>query len=123
MFAQQRRRRRQQHEKQQHAAMRLAQVCSHVASASADSQVSRPCSRHGDPSEQHVCAAPFEFDVTPPLGTPLMDGGVAAAAQIKTHLTARGVLLHNIVGGAVILCSVDWVGICNESHDLSLIHI
>ena len=61
--------------------------------------------------------APFEFDVTPPLGTPLMDGGVAAAAEIKTPLTARGVVLLGVAGGPVVLCSVDWVSICNESHD------
>ena len=42
--------------------------------------------------------APFEFDVTPPLGTPLMDGGVAAAAEIRTPLTARGVVLLGVAG-------------------------
>ena len=42
--------------------------------------------------------APFEFDVTPPLGTPLMDGGVAAAAEIRTPLTARGVVLLGVSG-------------------------
>lgn len=96
--------------------------------------------------------APFEFDVTPPLGAPLMDGGCPAAAEILTPLTARvasadaanllppptvaldhlstraaddsigvgqarGIVLLGVPGGSVVLCSVDWTGIGNESHD------
>ena len=68
-------------------------------------------------TQPQLRVAPFEFDVTPPIGTPLMNGGVDAAAEIKTPLTARGIVLLGVAGGPVVLCSVDWVGIGNESHD------
>eukprot|EP01047_Picozoa_sp_COSAG01_P009819 COSAG01_NODE_408_length_17382_cov_6.231431_12_plen_513_part_00 len=62
-------------------------------------------------------AATFALDVTPPLGTPLMHGGVQPAADIVTPLTAKGVVLLGVPGGPVVLCSVDWVGISNASYD------
>ena len=46
-----------------------------------------------------------------------MDGGVTAAVEVLTPLTARGVVLLGVGGGPVVLCAVDWVGIANESHD------
>lgn len=99
----------------QPARARLAHVSAHVVAGSQHVRSSPTAVTSGHTGQ--LRAAPFEFDVTPPLGTPLMDGGVAAATEIKTPLTARGVVLLDIVGGSVVLCSVDWVSICNESHD------
>ena len=56
---------------------------------------------------------------TPPVGTPLMNGGsVDNAREIVTPLTARGLVVLGLPsGGPVVLCAVDWTGIANESHD------
>lgn len=60
--------------------------------------------------------ATFHVDVTPPLGSPLCNGGVKPAMKIVTPLTARGIILSG-AGKPIVLCAVDWVGIANESHD------
>lgn len=60
--------------------------------------------------------ATFQADVTPPLGSPLCNGGVKPAMEIVTPLTARGIVLLG-AGKPIVLCAVDWVGIANESHD------
>ena len=110
----------------QQAHLRLARVSSHLAAPHLAAAAAYPptspaqgpvASSGGGDVAQMLHVAAFEFDVTPPLGTPLMDGGVAAAAEIKTPLTARGVVLLGMADGPVVLCSVDWVSICNESHD------
>jgi hypothetical protein len=62
-------------------------------------------------------AATFQADVTPPLGSPLCNGGVKPVMEIVTPLTARGVVLLG-AGEPIVLCAVDWVGIANESHDV-----
>ena len=51
--------------------------------------------------------APFEADVTPPLGSPL---AYDPTREIETPLTARGIVLLGS-GKPVVLCSVDWIGI------------
>ena len=61
--------------------------------------------------------ATFHADATPPLGSPLCNGGVKPAMEIVTPLTARGVVLLG-AGDPIVLCAVDWVGIANESHDV-----
>ncbi len=60
--------------------------------------------------------ASFQVDATPPLGLTLCYGGVKPAKEIVTPLTARGVVLLG-AGKPIVLCAMDWVGICNESHD------
>lgn len=60
--------------------------------------------------------ATFQADVTPPLGSPLCNGGVKPAMEIVTPLTARGIVLLG-VEQPIVLCVLDWVGIANESHD------
>jgi hypothetical protein len=111
---------------QQKASSRLARVSAHLVEAAAAAPASpHPSLLAAAPSSSSsstgsaglLRVASFEFDVTPPLGTPLMDGGVAAAAEIKTPLTARGVVLLGMIDGPAVLCSVDWVSICNDSHD------
>jgi len=67
-------------------------------------------------AEQPLSIAAFQIDATPPLGTPLCDGGVTPAKKIIDPLSARGlVLLPN--GSPIVLCAVDWVGIGNDGHD------
>lgn len=61
--------------------------------------------------------ATFQADVTPPLGSPLCNGGVKPVMEIVTPLTARGIVLLG-AGEPIVLCAVDWVGIANESHDV-----
>ncbi len=60
--------------------------------------------------------APFEADITPPLGTPLCDALVQPANEIVDPLSARGVVLLG-EGKPVVLCALDWVGIGNSGHD------
>ncbi len=60
--------------------------------------------------------AAFQADVTPPLGSPLCNGGVKPAMEIVTPLTARGIVLLG-ADQPIVLCAFDWVGIANESHD------
>lgn len=60
--------------------------------------------------------AAFEADVTPPIGAPLCNGGVAPAKEIIAPLTAWGVVLLGS-GQPIVLCVFDWVGIGNAAHD------
>lgn len=60
--------------------------------------------------------ATFAIEATPPLGSPLCNGGVAPAKEIVTPLMAKGVVLLG-EGEPIVLCAIDWVGIGNESHD------
>ncbi len=59
--------------------------------------------------------APFQADVTPPIGTPLCDGLVIPAKQIDDPLSARGVILFTNEK-PIVLCALDWVGIGNSGH-------
>jgi len=63
-----------------------------------------------------VRVAPFQADVTPPLGSPLCNGNRVPAVGFTTPLTARGIVL---LGAAdpIVLCAFDWVGIGNESYE------
>ncbi len=60
--------------------------------------------------------APFQADVTPPLGSPLCNGNRIPSVKNVTQLTARGVVLLG-AGDPIVLCAVDWVGIGNEAYD------
>lgn len=60
--------------------------------------------------------ATFQADVTPPLGSPLCNGGVAPAKTIDDPLTARGLVLFGN-HRPIVLCAVDWVGIGSSGHD------
>lgn len=59
----------------------------------------------------------FQADITPPLGSPLCNGGVMPAKEIVTPLTARGMILLG-AGQPIVLCALDWLGIGNESYDM-----
>jgi len=67
-------------------------------------------------AESTLRIAAFQADVTPPLGSPLCNGGVKPAMEIVTPLTARGIVLLG-ADQPIVLCAFDWVGIANESHD------
>lgn len=60
--------------------------------------------------------ATFTAEVTPPLGHPLMGGGVAPAQKIDDPLFATGFVLSGDLK-PVVLVSVDWCEIRNEAHD------
>lgn len=60
--------------------------------------------------------ATFQADVTPPIGSPLCNGGVAPAKTIDDPLSARGLVLLGM-DRPIVLCAVDWVGIGNGGHD------
>jgi len=59
--------------------------------------------------------ATFSADVTPPLGHPLMGGGIAPARVIVDPLSARGFVLWG--GGLpLVLAAVDWCEIRNDAY-------
>jgi len=59
----------------------------------------------------------FQADVAPPIGSPLCGGLVKSALKIVDPLSARGIILFTDEQ-PIVLCAVDWCGICDESHDL-----
>jgi hypothetical protein len=70
----------------------------------------------GTSSQSQLKIATFQFDATPPLGTPLCAGACLPAKKIVDRLSARGIILLTD-GLPIVLCSVDWVGIGNTGHD------
>lgn len=60
--------------------------------------------------------ATFRADVTPPLGHPLMGGGIEPARSVADPLEAVGIVL---VGPdpPIVLVAVDWCEIRGEAHD------
>ena len=59
--------------------------------------------------------ATFEFDVTPPLGSPLCEGAVQNAKRIDDPLMCRGIIFLSDER-PIVLCGVDWVGISGSGH-------
>jgi hypothetical protein len=60
--------------------------------------------------------ATFSADVTPPLGHPLMGGGIAPAGEVVDPLYARGFVLSG-AGRPVVLAAIDWCEIRNDAFD------
>ena len=58
--------------------------------------------------------ATFDIDVTPPVGSVMAYDAVSNKWDMG--LRARGVVIAG-AGEPIVLCSVDWIGIANESHD------
>jgi hypothetical protein len=56
--------------------------------------------------------ATFAADVTPPLGHPLMGGGIVPAREVLDPLSAMGFVLLG-VGRSVVLAAIDWCEIHN----------
>lgn len=59
--------------------------------------------------------APFRFDVTPPLGHPLLGGWIPAASAIDDSLEAIGYVLLG-AGAPIVVCVVDWAALMNRAH-------
>src|SRR6476659_9221243 len=59
--------------------------------------------------------APFRFDVTPPIGHPLCGGWIKPMVDCADELEAIGFVLLGS-GSPIVICAVDWTGICNEAH-------
>jgi len=61
--------------------------------------------------------AAFRVDASVPLGHPLCGGWITPAKEIVEPLLALGVVLLG-EEAPVVLCAVDWTGICNDAHSL-----
>jgi hypothetical protein len=60
--------------------------------------------------------ATFTAEVTPPLGHPLMGGGIAPAKKVEDPLFAHGFVLLG-AGDPVVFVAVDWCEIRNDAYD------
>ncbi len=60
--------------------------------------------------------ATFSAEVTPPLGHPLMGGGIAPAKEILEPLWARGFLWLG-EGKPIVVVGVDWCEIRNDAYE------
>src|SRR5207249_7366475 len=58
----------------------------------------------------------FTAEVTPPLGHPLMGGGILPAKEIVDPLYAIGLVLLG-AGKPIVLVSVDWCEIRNDAFE------
>jgi hypothetical protein len=59
--------------------------------------------------------AVFDVDATPPVGSMMAYDPVKAQGELG--LRGRGVILLG-AGEPIVLCTVDWIGISNEGHDV-----
>jgi hypothetical protein len=70
-----------------------------------------------DDAPGQLRVATFAADVTPPIGSPLCFGYVMPAREIVDPLFARGIVILPGAERPIVLCSVEWVEIMNDSHD------
>ena len=63
----------------------------------------------------NVLLAPFRFDVTPPIGHSLCGGWIPPVTAVDDPLEAIGFVLLGCEK-PIVLCAVDWTGLCNEAH-------
>jgi hypothetical protein len=59
--------------------------------------------------------ATFRADVTPPLGHGCCGGWITPATAVDDPLEAIGLVLLG-AGPPLVLCAVDWTGLCNQAH-------
>lgn len=59
--------------------------------------------------------ATFRFDVTPPVGHSLCGGWIPSVTAVDDPLEAIGLVLLG-AGRPVVICAVDWTGLCNRAH-------
>lgn len=59
--------------------------------------------------------APFRFDVTPPIGHSLCGGWIEPVREVNDALEALGFVILG-AGSPVVICAVDWTGLCNTAH-------
>ena len=62
-----------------------------------------------------LAIATFRFDVTPPIGHSLCGGWIPSVTAVSDPLEAIGFVLLG-AGKPMVVCSVDWTGICNNAH-------
>jgi len=67
-----------------------------------------------DPGTSGLRIATFDMDVTPPVGSIMAYNPVANTWDLG--LRAKGMVLLGS-GKPIVICSVDWIGIANESQD------
>lgn len=58
----------------------------------------------------------FSAEVTPPVGHPLMGGGIAPAREVLDPLFAHGFVLRG-AGDPVVVAAIDWCEIRNDAYD------
>ncbi len=63
-------------------------------------------------AEDSLRVATFDVDASPPIGSPL---AYDPTVEVEGRLHCRGVVLFG-AGKPIVLCSVDWLGIANESQ-------
>ncbi|WZO96829.1 hypothetical protein EP7_003834 [Isosphaeraceae bacterium EP7] len=61
--------------------------------------------------------ARFQVDATPPIGHPLCGGWIKPVVGVDDPLWLRGIVLQG-AGDPIVLASLDWTGLMNESHRL-----
>ena len=59
--------------------------------------------------------ATFRCDVTPPPGHPCCGGWITPVTAVDDPLEAIGLVLLG-AGAPIVLCVVDWTGLCNTAH-------
>jgi hypothetical protein len=59
--------------------------------------------------------APFQFDVTPPMGHACCGGWIKPVEAVDDELEALGFVLLG-AGKPIVLCAVDWTGLLNHAH-------
>jgi hypothetical protein len=59
--------------------------------------------------------APFQFDVTPPMGHSCCGGWIPHVAVVDDELEAVGFVLLG-AGAPIVVCAVDWTGLLNSAH-------
>ena len=57
----------------------------------------------------------FRVDATPPMGHPLCGGWIKPVVAVDDRLWLRGVVITD-AGPPIVLASLDWTGVMNESH-------
>lgn len=76
-----------------------------------------PASAFGSRRDDPLLVSTFQADVTVPLGHALMGGGIAPADRVVDPLEIRGLVLTGAaVGRPVVLASIDWCEIRNDSY-------
>ncbi len=80
--------------------------------------LSAECEEKTDkPTKPAFRLSTFQADVTPPVGHMLFTGQFKTSTGITTQLEARGLVLQIEGDKPVVLCSVDWAEIRNETYD------
>jgi len=65
------------------------------------------------PGGLHLAA--FRFDATPPLGHACCGGWIRSVEAVDDPLEGLGMVLLG-AGAPIVLCTLDWTGLLNESH-------